>query len=92
MALYAAKVVVRGSVQGVSFRAFTKRHADMLGLRGFVKNLEDDKVEVFAEGDKDNIEALIEALRSGPDRAAVKKVDIEWRPHSGVYPDFKVIY
>ena len=92
MALYAAKIIVKGNVHGVSFRSFTKRHADVLGLRGFVRNLEDNKVEVFAEGDKDNIEALIEALRSGPDRADVKKVDVEWHPFSGIYTDFKVIY
>lgn len=92
MALYAARVIVKGDVQGVSFRSFTKRHAEMLGLRGFVRNIDDNKVEVFAEGNKDNIEALIEALRTGPERAVVKKVDIEWRPHSGIYSDFKIIY
>lgn len=92
MALYAAKVVVRGSVQDVSFRSFTKRHADILGLRGFVRNLEGNKVEVFAEGNKDNIEALIEALRTGPDKAKVEKLEMEWRPFSGIYSDFKIIY
>lgn len=92
MALYAAKVVVSGKVHDVSFRSFTKRNADMMGLRGFVKNREDGKVEAVIEGDKDMIEALIEALRSGPERAQVKNVDIEWRPHSGIYTDFKVIF
>lgn len=92
MALYAARVKVKGRVQGVSFRSFTKKNADLLGLSGFVKNSDTDKVEVFVEGEKDNIEVLIEALRTGPDRAQVKKVDIEWKPYSGIYPDFKVIY
>lgn len=92
MALYAARVIVKGNVQGVSFRSFTKRNADILGLNGFVKNLDDNKVEVFAEGDKDSIEALVEALRTGPDQAVVKKVDIEWKPYTRIYPDFKVIY
>ena len=91
MALYAAKVVVTGKVQDVSFRSFTKRNADTMGLKGFVRNT-DRGVEAVIEGDKDMIEAMIEALRSGPERAVVKDVDIEWRPHSGIYTDFKVIY
>ena len=92
MALYAAKLRVTGKVQDVSFRSFTKRNADLLELRGFVKNVDDNHVEVLAEGNKDNIETLIEALRTGPENAVVKKVDIEWQPYSGVHTDFKIIY
>ena len=92
MALYAAKLRVTGKVQDVSFRSFAKRNADLLGLSGFVKNLDTGRVEVLVEGHKDDIETLIEALRTGPENAIVKKVDIEWQPYSGVYPDFKIIY
>ncbi len=91
MTLYAAKIKVSGRVQDVSFRSFTKRNADIVGIKGFVRNIS-NAVEVVAEGDKDNIEVLIEAIRSGPERAIVKNVDVEWRPYSGMYPDFKVIY
>ena len=92
MALYAAKITVRGKVQDVSFRSFAKRNADLLELRGFVKNVDDNRVEVIAEGNKDNIETLIEALRTGSEKSVVKKVEIEWQPYSGVYTDFKIIY
>ena len=92
MTLYAAKLRVHGKVQDVSFRTFAKRNADLLGLSGFVKNLDDGRLEVVAEGDKDNIETLIEALRMGPEKAVVRKVDIEWQSHSGIYPDFKIVY
>ena len=91
MALYAARIIVRGKVQDVSFRSFTKRNADIMGLKGYVRN-RDGKVEVFIEGDKDSIETLIEALRTGPEKSVVKGVDIEWASHSGVYSDFKIIY
>lgn len=91
MALYAAKVIVRGKVEDVSFRSFTKRNADILGLKGFIRN-HDGKLEAVIEGDKDQIETLIEAMRSGPEKAIVKKVDIEWMPHTGMYGDFKIIY
>ncbi len=92
MALYAARIKVKGKVQDVSFRSFTKRNADILGLRGFVNNISDGSLEVLVEGDKDNIEVLIEAIRSGPEHAVIKSVDVEWKPHSGIYSDFKVIY
>ena len=91
MALYAAKIMIKGKVQDVSFRSFTKKNADILGIKGFVRNV-GSGVEVIVEGDKDNIEVLIEALRSGPENAIIKNVDVEWRPYSGMYTDFKVIY
>ncbi|MFA4820168.1 MAG: acylphosphatase [Candidatus Aenigmatarchaeota archaeon] len=92
MALYAARVFVLGKVQDVSFRSFTKKNADLLGLNGFVKNTSDGRVEALIEGDKDQIETLIEAMRLGPNGAVVRRVDIEWQPYSPVFNDFKVIY
>ena len=92
MALYAAKIKIKGKVHDVSFRSFTKRSADTLGLKGFVSNLSDGSVEVLIEGDKDGIEVLIEAMRTGSERSVVKDVNIEWKPYSGIYSDFKVIY
>ena len=91
MALYAAKIMIKGKVQDVSFRSFTKKNADILSIKGFVRNV-GSGVEVIAEGDKDNIEVLIEALRTGSEKAVVKNVDIEWKPYSGIYTDFKIIY
>ena len=91
MALYAAKIMIKGKVQDVSFRSFTKKNADILSIKGFVRNV-GSGVEVIAEGDKDNIEVLIEAMRTGSERAVVKNVDIEWKPYSGIYTDFKIIY
>ena len=92
MVLYAVKLKIKGKVQDVSFRSFTKRNAELLELKGFVKNMDDGSVEAFAEGDKNNIEVFIEAMRSGPDRAIVKNVEIEWKKYSGIYNDFKMIY
>lgn len=91
MALYAAKIKVKGKVLDVSFRSFTKRNADILGLKGTVRNV-DSYVEIIAEGDKDNIEVLIEALRTGPEKSIVKNVDVEWKPYSGMYEHFRIIY
>ena len=90
--MQAVKLKVHGIVQDVSFRRFTKTNADALHLTGFVKNLGDGTVEVFAEGSKDKIEQLIETLHSGSERSTVHKIDIEWTAYSGLFKDFRVIY
>ncbi|WP_111497742.1 MULTISPECIES: acylphosphatase [Marinobacter] len=71
------KARVYGQVQGVLFRASTQEKARALGLTGYVKNLEDGSVEVFACGDEAAVESLVEWLHKGPDRARVDKVDVE---------------
>lgn len=70
--------LVRGRVQGVGFRAFVRRHALDLGLRGYVENLPDGRVEVVAEGERSEIEHLLVRLRAGPPHADVEDIETEW--------------
>lgn len=62
---------VSGRVQGVFFRASTEQEARRLGLQGWVRNLPDGRVEVFAQGDQSSIEHLRLWLEVGPDHAQV---------------------
>ena len=55
--------MITGLVQGVSFRSSTKRKADSLGLRGWVKNLENDTVEAVFEGSEDKVKEVLEWLK-----------------------------
>ncbi len=89
---YSVKLRVHGNVQGVSFRSFAKANAEELGLKGYVKNLGDGTVEVFAEGSKQKIDVLIDTLRSGPRHGHVERVDVEWSPFKGIFRKFDVIY
>ncbi len=73
-----AHVLVRGRVQGVAFRAYTQERARARALVGGVRNLDDGRVEVFIEGPRTAVLALIEELRVGPPRASVKEVAVEW--------------
>ena len=82
---------VRGRVQGVNFRTFAASHARRLGLAGWVRNLPDGAVvEVYAEGSRAAVEALLERLREGPGMARVNGVDVEWRAPRGAARDFDV--
>ena len=60
------KIIVRGYVQGIGFRWFVLRLARQLALEGYVKNLSNGCVEIYASGEQEKISELIENLRSGP--------------------------
>jgi DNA ligase D-like protein (predicted 3'-phosphoesterase) len=73
----AIRAVVGGDVQGVGFRAATVRAAGDLGLKGWVRNGQDGRVEVHAEGSQDAVKELLRFLRSGPPLARVHDVRVE---------------
>ena len=77
---------VRGRVQGVGFRYFVEHSAKALGLRGWVRNVDDGSVEVYAVGAAAQLSDLAGLLRQGPRWAEVRGVDeseAAWEPHSG---------
>ena len=77
METQAKRFFVSGRVQGVGFRFFAERTAASLGVGGYVKNLFDGRVEVYAIGSAEQMEALKSALQRGPRMAAVDRVDEE---------------
>jgi len=79
-----ATVLVRGSVQGVGYRAFVRRHALDLRLAGHAENLGDGRVEVVLEGDRREIEHALIALGRGPAHADVTGLDVTWSEPVGL--------
>ena len=91
--LTSVRVIVYGYVQGVFFRAFASRQAGELGLTGYVRNLPDrEAVEVQAEGERKQLEKLIDYLKLGPPTARVEKVVTQWSEYTGSYPSFGIRY
>lgn len=74
--MLAFEIIVKGKVQGVGFRYFVKTKADMLGIKGWVKNKINGDVEIHAEGEKNAIDTLIDYCRQGPSSAVVKNIVI----------------
>ncbi len=85
-------VLIDGKVQGVGFRNFTQRNAKQLGIKGYAKNLPNGKVEVVAEGDKSQLDALVALLKKGPRFAKVDSLHADERPFTGEYKIFEVRY
>ena len=75
METQAKRYFVSGRVQGVGFRFFVERTAASLGVGGYVRNLYDGRVEVYAVGSAERMHALKNALARGPRMAAVDRVE-----------------
>lgn len=84
--------VVTGVVQGVGFRWFTRSEARRLGLRGWVRNRPDGSVQVLAQGPRDAVDRLEDALRRGPPGALVDEVLRSPRAAAGTYGSFEVTH
>jgi acylphosphatase len=73
----ARRYLIRGRVQGVGFRFFTEAAAMREGLRGWVRNLPDGRVEIEVAGDADAIERFERTVRLGPPGARVSHVQVD---------------
>jgi acylphosphatase len=73
----ARRAVVAGRVQGVWFRDSVRRIAEARAVTGWARNLRDGRVEVWAEGTRDAVQAVLEYCREGPPRAVVERVHVD---------------
>lgn len=80
--------IIRGRVQGVSFRYYTMLRACELHIQGWVRNLPDGAVEVLAEGARAQLDQLAAFLAIGPVGARVDSVDVNWQRATGQFTDF----
>lgn len=83
-------VIVRGRVQGVSFRYHTARAAARNQVHGWVANLSDGSVKACFEGEADSVEAMVEWCRSGPELARVDELSEQKGEYSGEFTGFEI--
>ncbi len=86
------RVFISGRVQGVYFRAYTKEMAEKLGLKGWVRNLPDGRVEALFEGDEVAVKEMIKWCHNGSPASVVTKVEVEEEPYTGEFKDFRILY
>ncbi len=87
-----AHLIITGSVQGVGFRQFVKKHAQELGLTGLVRNLSDGSVEVIAQGSQNQIEHMIALCKKGPFLADVTGVAVVFTDSKETYNEFVILH
>jgi acylphosphatase len=85
-----AHVFISGYVQGVGFRHFVRKNAEKLALRGFVRNLEDGRVEAMFEGDKKEIDKMVAVCRKGPFLSSVRNLEIVEEDEKDEFQIFEV--
>ena len=88
----AAIVIFHGKVQGVFFRANTRKRAVESGIKGWVRNLPDGSVEALFIGTREGVEEVIEWCRSSQPHARVDDVEIEWLSKAEGVEGFEIRY
>jgi acylphosphatase len=87
-----ARLIIEGRVQGVFFRHHTQEMAYKLNVTGWVKNRRDGSVETLFEGDKKQVDQIIQWCHRGPSEASVMNVRTSWENYTGEFEDFSVRY
>ncbi len=85
-----AHIFITGIIQGVFFRSHARSQAGMRHVTGWIRNLTDGRVEAVMEGEKDDVESLIEACRQGPPGARVDDIEISWEKPVHKYKEFEI--
>ncbi|MFH1978099.1 MAG: acylphosphatase [Candidatus Aenigmatarchaeota archaeon] len=83
------QALIKGDVKGVFFRMGILSKANLMGVRGWVKNIPEG-VEVVFEGDDDVITELLDFCRIGPNGALVKAVETKESPYRGEFTNFEI--
>ena len=86
------RLFVTGRVQGVFFRQSLKAKSIQNNIFGWVKNLEDGRVECILEGTEENISILVKWANSGPANAIVENVEVHNEKFDNEFTKFDVLY
>lgn len=86
------EITVNGRVQGVGYRYFVRAKAKELDIKGFVRNGYDGTVVIEAEGEKKDLEVLLDYLKIGPPLARVNRIDISESTYNNSFEDFEIKY
>ncbi len=87
----AHRLIVKGKVQGVNFRNYTRQKANEYNIKGWVRNLPDGTVEIMAQGEEENIKKFAEWCRQGPPLASVTEL-IQKETGIEFFTEFAVVH
>jgi acylphosphatase len=82
---------VKGRVQGVFFRAYTKEQADKAGVKGFVRNLAGGTVEIVSEGSDIELRHFLNMIEKGPPQSKVEDITVKWEEPKNEFKKFYIL-
>ena len=71
----AVRLTITGTIQGIFFKQFIKDHAEKNKVSGFLRSKEDGRVEIFLEGDRENVDSLVSICKRGPQHSNIRSVE-----------------
>ncbi|MBI5845246.1 MAG: acylphosphatase [Deltaproteobacteria bacterium] len=86
------RVLIEGRVQGVCFRMETRRMAEGIGVKGWVRNLVDGRVEALFEGPSEVVDRAVEWCRKGPALSGVSRVEVHEITGGPEFSSFEITY
>ena len=92
MKMIRAHAYISGYVQGVGYRYSAIRAARHIGVSGWVKNLDDGRVEAVIEGEQNDVEQMIDWCRRGPAGGNVAGVELSYLPYQGEFHSFDLAW
>ncbi|MBK9940064.1 MAG: acylphosphatase [Kouleothrix sp.] len=87
-----AHVLINGRVQGVNFRSATQEQARSLGVAGWVRNLDDGRVEAVFEGPRAAVSRMVSWCYAGPRFARVEQVEVLWEAPTQPEGGFTIVW
>jgi len=85
-----AHIIVSGKVQGVGYRNNTFKQAKKIGVNGWIRNLEDGRVEAVFEGEKQEVEKIVNWAKRGPLSTNISDFKIEWQEPKEEFKNFEI--
>jgi len=85
------KIIIQGNVQGVFFRAHTKKYADDLCIKGYAKNLKNGDVEIIAIGEKNILEIFLKRIKNDPGYGRINSIKTYFSEVDESLKDFKIL-
>lgn len=81
---------IKGDVIGVGFRAWIKIQVKIIGVTGWVRNVDGDWVEAQIQGDEEKVKQIIELIKKGPPVSHVSEVEVFWQEPKEVFDSFEI--
>ncbi|MFA5770604.1 MAG: acylphosphatase [Patescibacteria group bacterium] len=82
---------IKGDVIGVGFRAWTKIQAKIIGVTGWVRNVDSDWIEAQIQGEEEKVKQIIELIKKGPPISHISDVQIFFQEPKEIFDNFKIV-